>query len=177
MRGRIDGRPAVDGVSAGRRAPTSRSRAGPRATAPVAIAPRERVPEAGRLNRMAAVARMNGCDRDTADRQERFETFGNANGQPGLVVLDRFSNVGPWRFAMLLSRRSVTLGTLTGAAVAALVPDALTAEALGASASSSDDPQVVLDWERIVFRTVYPRRRSRSAYPSSGSSRWPCTRR
>ena len=57
---------------------------------------------------------------------------------------------------MLLSRRSVTLGTLTGAAVAALVPDALTAEALGASASSPDDPQVVLDWERIVFRTVYP---------------------
>ena len=44
-------------------------------TAPVVIAPRARVPEAGRLNRMAAVARMNGCDRDTADQQERLETF------------------------------------------------------------------------------------------------------
>lgn len=62
-------------MEAGRRAPTSRSRAGPRATAPVVIAPRERVPEAWRLNRMAAVARLNGCDRDTADQQERLETF------------------------------------------------------------------------------------------------------
>lgn len=56
---------------------------------------------------------------------------------------------------MLLTRRSVTLGTLAGAAAAALAPDAWAAEALGASCSSSDDPQVVLDWERIVFRTVY----------------------
>jgi hypothetical protein len=56
---------------------------------------------------------------------------------------------------MLLTRRSVTLGTVAGATVAALVPDALAADALGANGSSSDDPQVVLDWERIAFRTVY----------------------
>jgi len=56
---------------------------------------------------------------------------------------------------MLLTRRSVTLGTVAGAAVAALAPDALAVPALGARCSSSDDPQVVLDWERITFRTVY----------------------
>lgn len=56
---------------------------------------------------------------------------------------------------MLLTRRSVTLGTLAGAATAALAPDVLSSGALGASGSSSDDPQVVLDWERITFRTVY----------------------
>jgi hypothetical protein len=55
---------------------------------------------------------------------------------------------------MLLTRRSVTLGSLAGAAAAALLPDALTAEA-HAAGGSGDDPQVVLDWERIVFRTVY----------------------
>ena len=55
---------------------------------------------------------------------------------------------------MLLTRRSVTLGAVAGAAVAALGPDALTADVLAAPASS-EDPQVVLDWERIVFRTVY----------------------
>ena len=56
---------------------------------------------------------------------------------------------------MLLTRRSVTLGTVAGAAAAALAPDALSATALGATGSSTDDSQVVLDWERIVFRTVY----------------------
>jgi hypothetical protein len=55
---------------------------------------------------------------------------------------------------MLLTRRSVTLGTLAGAAATALAPDALGASALAAG-GSSDDPQVVLDWERITFRTVY----------------------
>ena len=56
---------------------------------------------------------------------------------------------------MLLTRRSVTLGTVAGAAAAALAPDALSATALGATGSSTDDSQVVLDWERITFRTVY----------------------
>jgi hypothetical protein len=56
---------------------------------------------------------------------------------------------------MMLTRRSLTLGTVAGAAAAALLPDALTADAFAASVSSTDDPQVVLDWERIVFRTLY----------------------
>ena len=56
---------------------------------------------------------------------------------------------------MLLTRRSVTLGTVAGAAASALAPDALSATALGATGSSTDDSQVVLDWERITFRTVY----------------------
>jgi hypothetical protein len=56
---------------------------------------------------------------------------------------------------MLLTRRSVTLGTVAGAAAAALAPDALSSAARGATGGSTDDPQVVLDWERITFRTVY----------------------
>ena len=56
---------------------------------------------------------------------------------------------------MLLTRRSVTLGTVAGAAAAALAPDALASEARGATGGSTHDPQVVLDWERITFRTVY----------------------
>ncbi|MDX6358502.1 MAG: hypothetical protein QOH37_1556 [Nocardioidaceae bacterium] len=56
---------------------------------------------------------------------------------------------------MLLTRRSVTLGTVAGAAAAALVPEARAAEAPGTDGCSSESPQVVLDWERIVFRTVY----------------------
>jgi hypothetical protein len=56
---------------------------------------------------------------------------------------------------MLLTRRSVTLGTVAGAAVAALAPDALVTEALGVTGLSADDPEVVLDWEASTFRTVY----------------------
>jgi hypothetical protein len=49
----------------------------------------------------------------------------------------------------------MTLGTLAGTAAAALAPDLLGAEGFGAGGSSRDNPQVVLDWERITFRTVY----------------------
>ena len=56
---------------------------------------------------------------------------------------------------MLLTRRSVALGAVTGVAAAAIGRDLLTAQALGASGCSPDDPQVVLDWERSTFRTVY----------------------
>jgi len=56
---------------------------------------------------------------------------------------------------MTLTRRSLTLGTVAGAAAATLAPRGLLPEALAASGSSSESPQVVLDWERIVFRTVY----------------------
>jgi hypothetical protein len=55
---------------------------------------------------------------------------------------------------MLLSRRSLTLGTLAGAAAAVVAPQDLLPEALAAT-GSSESPQVVLDWERISFRTVY----------------------
>jgi hypothetical protein len=56
---------------------------------------------------------------------------------------------------MLLTRRSITLGTLAGAAAATLAPGALLPAARAAGGCSSDSPQVVLDWERSVFRTVY----------------------
>jgi hypothetical protein len=56
---------------------------------------------------------------------------------------------------MQLTRRSLTLGTLAGAAATTLAPRGLFPEALAATGASSDNPQVVLDWERIVFRTVY----------------------
>ena len=56
---------------------------------------------------------------------------------------------------MQLTRRSLALGTLAGAAVATLAPEGLVTAAAAASGPSSESPQVVLDWERIVFRTVY----------------------
>ena len=56
---------------------------------------------------------------------------------------------------MMLTRRSLTFGTLAGAAVATLAPEGLLPTAEAATDSSPDSPQVVLDWERIVFRTVY----------------------
>ena len=56
---------------------------------------------------------------------------------------------------MSLTRRSLTLGTVAGAAAATLAPEGLLPQALAATGSSSESPQVVLDWERIVFRTVY----------------------
>ena len=56
---------------------------------------------------------------------------------------------------MMLTRRSMTLGTLAGAAAATLAPDGLLSAAASATRDSSESPQVVLDWERIVFRTVY----------------------
>jgi len=56
---------------------------------------------------------------------------------------------------MVLSRRSLTLGTVAGAAVASLAPQGLLPAAQAARCSSAESPQVVLDWERIVFRTVY----------------------
>jgi hypothetical protein len=56
---------------------------------------------------------------------------------------------------MMLTRRSLTFGTLAGAAVATLAPEGLLPTAEAATGSTSDSPQVVLDWERIVFRTVY----------------------
>ncbi len=49
----------------------------------------------------------------------------------------------------------MTLGTLAGAAAATLAPDGLLSAAASATRDSSESPQVVLDWERIVFRTVY----------------------
>jgi hypothetical protein len=56
---------------------------------------------------------------------------------------------------MLLTRRSLTLGTLAGAVAATVAPPGLLPEAFAATGASSESPQVVLDWERIVFRTVY----------------------
>ena len=56
---------------------------------------------------------------------------------------------------MLLTRRSFALGTVAGAAAATLGPEALLPTAEAATGSSAESPQVVLDWERIVFRTVY----------------------
>ena len=56
---------------------------------------------------------------------------------------------------MLLTRRSVTLGTLAGAAAATVAPDGLLSAAASATRGSTESPQVVLDWEGIVFRTVY----------------------
>ena len=56
---------------------------------------------------------------------------------------------------MLLTRRSLTLGTLAGAAAAAVAPESLLSAAASATHGSSESPQVVLDWEGVVFRTVY----------------------
>jgi hypothetical protein len=56
---------------------------------------------------------------------------------------------------MLLTRRSIALGTLAGAAVAALPVEGLLAPALAATGESSENPQVILDWQRIALRTVY----------------------
>jgi hypothetical protein len=56
---------------------------------------------------------------------------------------------------MQLTRRSVTLGTLAGAGAATLAPDGLLSAAASAARASTESPQVVLDWEGIVFRTVY----------------------
>jgi hypothetical protein len=56
---------------------------------------------------------------------------------------------------MLLTRRSVTLGTLAGATAATLAPEGLLPAATATRGASCESPQVVLDWERILFRTVY----------------------
>jgi hypothetical protein len=56
---------------------------------------------------------------------------------------------------MLLTRRTLTLGTLAGAAAVTLAPEGLLSAAGAAIRRSSDDPRVVLDWERSAFRTVY----------------------
>jgi len=56
---------------------------------------------------------------------------------------------------MMLTRRSVTVGSAAVATSALLLgPDALAAPRRGRK-TSADDGQIVLDWERIAFRTVY----------------------
>jgi hypothetical protein len=55
--------------------------------------------------------------------------------------------------SMLLTRRSFTLGTVAAAAGVALGPNARAVVA--APGGSLENAQVVLDWERVVFRTVY----------------------
>jgi hypothetical protein len=56
---------------------------------------------------------------------------------------------------MLLTRRSLTLGTAAGVAAVTLTPRALLPEALGRTGTTSESPQIVLDWQRISLRTVY----------------------
>ncbi len=111
----------------------------------------------GVSNRMAAVARLRGSDHDGVDLRGRIETFAATRmGTPAARWLDRnLHSSSLSEVAMMLTRRSLTLGTVAGAAAATLAPRGLLPEALAASGSSSESPQVVLDWERIVFRTVY----------------------
>ena len=54
---------------------------------------------------------------------------------------------------MQLTRRSLALGTLAGAAVATLAPEGLVTAAAAAPAPASDNQPVVLAWVRIVFPT------------------------
>ena len=57
---------------------------------------------------------------------------------------------------MMLTRRSLTLGALAGTATVTLAPGSLTAAARASGdGCGSESGQVVLDWERISFRTVY----------------------
>jgi hypothetical protein len=56
---------------------------------------------------------------------------------------------------MLLTRRSIALGTLAGAAVVAMPPEGLLTQALAVTGESSESPQIILDWERIALRTIY----------------------
>jgi hypothetical protein len=60
---------------------------------------------------------------------------------------------------MMLTRRSMTIGTVGSVAVAAsavvLGPEALAAPRRRRQARSAEGGQAVLDWQRISIRTVY----------------------
>ena len=88
---------------------------------------------------------------------------GNANGRPGVVLADRSSDTSPLGGPMLLTRRSLTLGTVGRCRRRHAGSEGLLTAAAAASGPSSESPQVVLDWE--AHRVPHGLHRHRDAHP------------